>query len=56
MKQLNFIVEVVIKDDAETIITRDPRTGQIVDVSSNVDTFSTFLRSCITKIQTKENE
>lgn len=50
MKQTQFMVEIVIKDDnSPAIIVRDPR-GNIVKITSNPDEFSTFLSELIVKL------
>lgn len=43
MKSKTFILEVVEKDKQQVFFLRDPKTGVIADVSSNVDDFLKFL-------------
>lgn len=53
MKQFQLIVEVVIKDDAETIIVRDPRSGQIVKMCDNAAELASFLDETVSAIKSK---
>lgn len=53
MKQVTFITEVVIKDDKETIIVRDPRSGQVVNISNSTDELASFLAEVIVSLKTK---
>lgn len=50
MKQLTFIVEVVIKDDKPQFITRESRTGQIVKLSDSTKDLLSFFDEISAKL------
>ena len=51
MKQFTFIVEVLIQDDNELLLIRDPRNGMIVKSAKSPDELSSFLVETIEKIK-----
>lgn len=51
MKQFTFILEAVVKDNKPTIILRDPRSGQIVNVANDFQEVATFLSQSIYAVE-----
>lgn len=50
MKQVSFLVEVVLTDNKPTIIIRDPR-GSIVKITDSSNDVDTFLSEVLTKLK-----
>lgn len=51
MKQFVFAVEVLIKDDKELLLVRDPQSGRIAKVCDSPAELATFLEETITNFK-----
>lgn len=53
MKQFTLVIEAIIKDDQQTIIVREPRSGQVVKMVNDPKELASFLVETINSIKAK---
>lgn len=53
MKQFTLVIEAIIKDDQQTIIVREPRSGQVVKMVNDPKELASFLAETIDSIKAK---
>lgn len=53
MKQFILVIEAIIKDDQQTIIVREPRSGKVVKMVNDPKELISFLSETINSIKAK---